>query len=256
MPFFSQWKLRFLLALQGKRCGVQVLSSVDSTNLLMKTLARENKISAPYLITAHTQTAGRGRLGRTFVSPKGTGLYMSLLVSPPPGTDPGKLTILAAVSVCKAIEEMTSLRPKIKWVNDLFVKGRKVCGILAEGAGNRAVIGIGVNLKTPPGGFPPEAGIAGALDTPIDREKLCARIAAHFLAGMENLQSPAILDFYRSRMPLMGRDISYTENGQQKNARVTGVSEDGGLMIEKDGKESVLRTGEVTLGSQAFSFLE
>ena len=256
MSFFSQWKLRSFLFLQGKKCGVQALSSVDSTNLLMKNLARENKISAPFLITAHTQTAGRGRMGRTFVSPKGTGLYMSLLIAPPKGTDPGKLTILAAVSVCKAIEELTPLRPKIKWVNDLFVKGRKVCGILAEGAGDKAVIGIGVNLKTPPGGFPKEAGIAGALDVKISREKLCARIACHFLDGMENLQNPAIPDFYRSRMPLIGREISFTENEQQKNALVTGVSDDGGLMIEKDGEQRILRTGEVTLGSQSFSFLE
>ena len=112
---------------------------------------------------------------------------------------------MAAVAVHRAVARTLGVTCEIKWVNDVYLDGRKVCGILAEGAGNRAVIGIGVNLKTPPGGFPPEAGIAGALDTPIDREKLCARIAAYFLAGMENLQNPAILDFYRSRMPLIGR---------------------------------------------------
>ena len=125
--------IRRALGSKWERIPVRLLSETDSTNLRLKEWFREGQIAPPYLLTADSQTAGRGRLGRRFVSPPGTGLYMSLLASPPSGTDCGLITILAAVAVCRAIEEMTDLRPRIKWVIDLFVRGKKVCGILAEG---------------------------------------------------------------------------------------------------------------------------
>ena len=228
------------------------LDETDSTNTRLKAWAREGRISAPYLLTADSQTAGRGRLGRRFVSPPGTGLYMSLLVQPPQDTDAGRITILAAVAVCKAIHERTGLQPKIKWVNDLFLRGKKVCGILAEGVQQGVVVGIGVNLKTPPGGFPPEAAIAGALDVETDRFALAGTIARHFLEGMEALDTDDAITYYRAHMPLIGREIRYQKDGQEKNARVTGVSDDGGLMIQDDAGDHILRTGEVSLGSQGF----
>ena len=180
---------------------------------------------------------------------------MSLLVAPPEGTDCGLITILAAVAVCRAIEETTALQPKIKWVNDLFQKGKKVCGILAEGLGGPVIIGVGVNLRTPPGGFLPEAGPAGALDTAVEAPALAGKIARYILDGLKKPDDPAILDAYRQRMPLVGHDIRYTQNGQEKTARVTGVAPDGGLMIEDDTGPHTLRTGEVTLGSGAFEGL-
>ena len=253
MAFLSQMKLRFFLGKAWKKASVQAFSRIDSTNLRMKEQARKGLLSAPALILAQEQTAGRGRLGRTFVSPRGTGLYMSLLIRPDEHFEPGRFTVLAAVAVCRAIEELTPLRPRIKWVNDLFLRGKKICGILAEGAGECAVVGIGVNLLTPPGGFPPEAGIAGALDVKIHREKLCARIAHHFYQG---LKDPSVLDDYRNRMLLTGKEISYLENGQEKNARVLGVDDQGGLIVENEEGKTVLRCGEVTLGSYSFSGLE
>ena len=234
---------------------VQALSETDSTNTRLKEWAREGRIAAPYVLTADSQTAGRGRLGRRFVSPPGTGLYMSLLVDPPKDTDAGKITVLAAVAVCKAIAELTGLQPKIKWVNDLFLNGKKVCGILAERIENSVVVGIGVNLKTPPGGFPLEAAIAGALDQDVDRLALVGTIADHFLDGMEKLDTDEAITYYRAHMPLIGREIRYTQDGQEKNARVTGVANDGGLMIADESGSYVLRTGEVSLGSQGYEGL-
>ncbi|MBR3018195.1 MAG: biotin--[Clostridia bacterium] len=227
-----------------------VMAETDSTNTRLKEWARAGKIAAPFLLTADSQTAGRGRLGRRFVSPPGTGLYMSMLVSVPENTDSGKITVLAAVAVCRAIEELTDLQPKIKWVNDLFLRGKKVCGILAERIENGVVVGIGVNLKTPPGGFPPEAAIAGTLDADINRFALAGTVARHFLDGLEKLDTCEAIDYYRSRMPLIGHEIRYTQNGQEKNALVTGVADDGGLMIRDDTGDHVLRTGEVSLGSR------
>jgi len=228
----------------------QALSETDSTNTRLKEWAREGRIAAPYVLTADSQTAGRGRLGRRFVSPAGTGLYMSILIAPPANTDAGKITVLAAVAVCRAIHELTGLQPKIKWVNDLFLRGKKVCGILAERIDKGVIVGIGVNLKTPPGGFPPEAGVAGALDVDIDRFALAGTIARYFLDGMETLDTNDAIAYYRAHMPLTGQEICYQQNGQEKSARVTGVSDDGGLMIQDDTGDHILRTGEVSLGSQ------
>ncbi|MBR0219826.1 MAG: biotin--[Clostridia bacterium] len=247
--------IRRALGSKWERIPVRLLSETDSTNLRLKEWFREGQIAPPYLLTADSQTAGRGRLGRRFVSPPGTGLYMSLLASPPSGTDCGLITILAAVAVCRAIEEMTDLRPRIKWVNDLFVRGKKVCGILAEGLSGPVVIGIGVNLRTPSGGFPPEAGPAGALDADVEAPLLAGRIARYILDGLKSPDDPTILDAYRQRMPLTGQTVRYTQNGQEKTAQVTGVAPDGGLMIEDDTGPHILRTGEVSLGSGALEGL-
>ena len=233
---------------------VQALGQVDSTNLRLKEWARAGEIRAPYVLAADSQTAGRGRLGRTFVSPPGTGLYMSVLLCPPESTDPGLVTILAAVSVCRAVEEETGLRLQIKWVNDLFLRGKKVCGILAEKISEGIVLGIGVNILTPPGGFPEAAGNAGALDRPVDRFRLSGAIARKVLLGAKNPGDPAVLAYYRARMFLLGQTISFTEDGLQKSARVTGVSDDGGLVVEGTDGQKVLRTGEVSIGSRQVSF--
>ena len=227
----------------------QTMHEVDSTNLRLKEWAREGKVSAPCLLVSDSQTAGRGRLGRAFVSPPGTGLYMSLLVSPPEHTDAGKITVLAAVAVCRAIQDLTGLRPKIKWVNDLFLRGKKVCGILAEGIPQGVIVGIGVNLKTPEKGFPPEAAVAGALDTDADRFLLAGTVSRYFLDGLERIDTGEAIAYYRANMPLIGQTIRCSENGQEKTVLVTGVADDGGLMIRDGNGPRTLRTGEVTLGS-------
>ena len=255
MEIFAEGKIREALG-TWHDLPLILLPSVNSTNLFLKERVRAGNLSAPCLVLADYQTAGRGRLGRSFVSPPGTGLYMSLLLRPENATEIQKMTVLAAVAVCRALEEITPLRPTIKWVNDLFVKGKKVCGILAEYVENQVIIGIGVNLQTPPGGFPKEAGIAGALDIPISRDELAGKIAKHLLDGMQHLSDPALIAAYRDRMPLMGREITYVQNGETKNARVTGVANDGGLMVLTDDGEKILRSGEISLGSQSFSGLE
>lgn len=243
--------IRTWLGPENENVTVRAAERVDSTNLRLKEAARAGEIAPPYLLAADSQTAGRGRLGRGFVSPAGTGLYLSLLCAS--DADPGRITVLAAVAVCRAMEEMTDLRPRIKWVNDIFVGGKKVCGILAEKIGEGVIVGIGVNVRTPPGGFPPEAGAAGALERDLDRAELAGRIGRHLLAGLKNPEDPGIIAAYRARMPLVGREIRFEKNGQTKNARVTGVAEDGGLMIETAEGAETLRCGEISLGSQSFA---
>lgn len=252
---FSAKALRRHLGDAWKDLGVEALPQVDSTNLRLKEAVRRGSIRPPWFLAADSQTAGRGRLGRGFVSPEG-GLYMSLLLPWQPGRDPAAITLLSAVSVCLAIEEETALRPWIKWVNDVFVDQRKVCGILAEAGENWVITGIGVNLRTPSGGFPPEAGAAGALDVPADKNRLAARIANLILSGTARPDPEGVLAQYRERMFLTGKMIRYTQAGAEKTALVLGVANDGGLLIRDEGGDRVLHTGEVTLGSHSFSRTE
>lgn len=235
---------------------VQAEDTVDSTNAVLKAAVRNGDITAPCLLAANAQTAGRGRLGRAFVSPAGTGLYMSLFYPLSQSAEPGGVTILAAVAACRAIEDMTGAQPKIKWVNDLFLRGKKICGILAEGVAGGVIVGVGVNVLPPPGGFPKEAAIAGAIGQSLDRSELAGRIGAYLLAGLHRPGDASVIAAYRARMPLVGREITYLSAGIEKHARVTGVADDGGLMVEGDDGPQTLRTGEVTLGSQSFAGLE
>lgn len=219
----------------------------DSTNLRLKQLILQG--SPVRAVLAKRQTAGRGRLGRSFLSPEG-GLYMSFACPLPEDGFP--LTIRAAVAVRRAVLARCGVPLAVKWVNDLFYRGKKVCGILAEAVGNSAVIGVGLNLITPPGGFPgvPEAG---ALDTDVPPQTLFADI----LRAMDSVLTEPdreILAEYGRNMPLVGQTITRTENGITKTALVKGLDQTGGLIIVyPDGAEQVLRTGEVSLGSAQMS---
>lgn len=227
------------------------LDVCDSTNLRLKEMCRSGDNSVQ-LLCAGSQTNGRGRLGRSFLSPEGTGIYMSLLLPLPKDDLP--LTIRAAAAVCRAVEEVTGQTLHIKWVNDLFLRGKKVCGILAEAVENMAVLGIGLNVKMPEEGFP-QVPIAGALNTHADREKLIGRIAFHVLESLaENKDS--ILALYRERMLLTGKEISFNQSGQERSARVLGVDEQGGLMVQTKTGTEILRTGEVSIGSNQLAALE
>ena len=165
---------------------IYVEEVVDSTNTFMKQRAEEGAKEGTVLI-ALEQTAGRGRLGRSFLSPKGSGIYMSILFKPNKSADKSLiLTSAAALSVCKAIREIAGLDANIKWVNDILLDEKKVCGILAEGKiaseakMEYVVLGIGINIKTPEGGFTDEIkDIATSLENSTTKDlavKLVAKI--------------------------------------------------------------------------------
>ena len=137
------------------------LGETDSTNRQLRLLADAGAPAGTVLLS-HGQSAGRGRLGRSFVSPAGKGLYLSVLLRPDlPPEDFGQLTPRAALAVRRALEAVCGLRPEVKWVNDLLCRGRKLCGILTEGvfrpgAPAAAVLGVGLNVSAMPGDFPSE----------------------------------------------------------------------------------------------------
>jgi len=231
---------------------VYVYDSVDST--LDEAKRRRADGAKQFLIVSDTQTAGRGRRGRQFFSPKGTGLYLTLampLLSPVEAA-PG-ITAYAAVCVCKAVETLTSRQARIKWVNDVFVDGKKVCGILTEastslesGLIETVFIGIGVNVT--PCAIPEDLrDIVGFInpDTPV-RNRLAASIANGLLEFDANKNT--FPDDYRSRSMTIGRRVQCTVGNESFQAKAVGIDSLGGLTVLPDnGEERTLRSGEAKL---------
>ena len=234
--------------------GVHVYGEIDSTNAEAKRLLSLGA-EAPFLVTADMQTLGRGRLGRSFYSPRGAGMYLSLVCALPCGAaDATRLTTMASVAVLRAIERLTGKRAGVKWVNDLFYGGKKICGILCEGimgaedgALTHAVVGVGLNLTAAP--LPDEiAGIAGALDAPdVPREAFIAEITRAFLRLLAG-DDPAYMDDYRAHSMVIGRAVTVIQNGVHRDATALAVADDGALLVRyDDGAEAALRTGEISL---------
>lgn len=219
------------------------LQEIDSTNSEAKRRAQAGE-KLPMLVVSESQTAGRGRIGRSFFSPDGTGLYMSLAYKADGDmTEAVKITSAAAVAVCLAIEELSDKKPMIKWVNDVYIDGKKVCGILTEAtkAGDDTVIvlGIGVNCRTEI--FPEDIkNIAGSVGI-NDTEVLCEKIIGHvlrFISGGEFITE------YRRRSLVLGKEIAYTENGITKRGVAAEVADSGALVLS-DG--TTLNSGEITV---------
>jgi BirA family biotin operon repressor/biotin-[acetyl-CoA-carboxylase] ligase len=183
---------------------------------------------------------------------------MSLILKPDEKTTrPQLVTAAAAVATVRAIESQTAARCGIKWVNDLILRDRKVCGILTEplidaktGAIDSLIVGVGINCFTPPGGFPPELrDIAGALDFPdISREKLCADIAAGIVSRFSALDSKELREEYLSFFTLTGSQVQFMYNGALTSARVLGIDADYNLRVKfADGSEALLTGGEISV---------
>lgn len=236
---------------------LQVQPQVTSTNLLLRRQAEQGAPEGTALL-ADAQTAGRGRLGRQFYSPEGTGLYLSLLLRPAalPLDRAVHITTMAAVAVCRAIEELGGGPAQIKWVNDVFLHGRKVCGILTESALNAragcldwAVVGIGVNVCPPAGGFPPELdGVAGAVfDAPLPdaKNRLAAAVLGHLWACYTGAPYAAE---YRRRSLVVGRQIRVISSAGQRSALALDVDDDCRLLVQyPDGRREALSTGEISI---------
>lgn len=237
--------------------AVEVLETVDSTNTEAKRRISAG-LDAPLLLLAETQTAGRGRLGRTFCSPRGAGLYMSLVLHPNlPATEVLTITSAAAVAVCLAIESLTEKKPRIKWVNDIYLDDKKLCGILTEAVTDPAngrikslVVGIGINCT--PAAFPEEVAaiatsLAGEGDDKVDRNALAAEVCNRLLALYETLSAKTWLPLYRERAWLDGKAVVWRQNGIPFEGIVRGIDEEGSLCIASENGEVILSTGEVTI---------
>ncbi|MEG2000469.1 MAG: biotin--[acetyl-CoA-carboxylase] ligase [Evtepia sp.] len=241
--------------------SIEVIPSAPSTNSLLKQRA-ETAAPEGLVLIAEEQTAGRGRRDHTFFSPSGTGLYMSLLLRPTlPASDALCITTAAAVAVAEAIEEVSGRDAKIKWVNDIFCDGKKVCGILTEasidlegGGLHYAILGIGVNVF--PAAFPPELNATSVFTTPSDsfdlRSRLAASILNHFMREYPNLSQKNYFEAYRSRSLLLGKPITISGATTQQDATALDLDSDFRLKVQyPDGSISYLSSGEVSVKAQS-----
>lgn len=244
------------------RYAVTVVDCTASTNSDLKARAVAGAPEGEILI-ARTQTAGRGRLGRSFYSPGATGIYCSILLRPRlTAQDALYLTTAAAVAIAQAVFEVCHKDLGIKWVNDLFWEGRKVCGILTEGAPTSdgatlayAVVGFGLNLCAPKDGFPPElAEIATALYGENEvcpdgvAQRLCARIIERFFALYDALPDVSFLDEYRRRSTVLGKEVRCERGEESFVATVVDIDECANLRLRlADGSERTVGSGEISL---------
>ncbi len=235
-----------------------LLESTDSTNHYAKNLARADAPSDTIVIANH-QTAGRGRLGRSFFSPSGTGLYMSILLRPDSAPfDASRLTIAAGVAVCRAIKTLCDKKPQIKWVNDIFLDGKKVCGILAEAGTNNdsleyIIVGIGLNISTEV--FPDELSqIAGSLNPSVSRSTIAGEIINEFYSARQLCTSEQLIDEYKDYSLVLGKKISFSKEGKAYTGIASDISIEGNLIVVlENGKAITLKSGEISLGSENFT---
>ena len=244
-------------------CGVELhfFEVTDSTNACAKKSAEEAARSgnkAPRLFVAREQSAGRGRMGRSFYSPDGTGLYLSLAIRAEETlADAVFLTTASAVAVFRAIRTVTGIETEIKWVNDLYYRDRKVSGILAESfvtdQGRFIVLGVGVNLSTKE--FPEELrDRAGSLffDADGTKNRLAAEVIRELLAVLSpRSDRDALMELYRDHSMVLGKAITYVPNIESQDRQegvAVGIDDRGALLVEmRDGSLTRLTSGEITL---------
>lgn len=233
---------------------VQVYDTLESSNRTAKLLALDGAPHGTLVLTAH-QSAGRGRLGRVFESPSGKGVYLSVLLRPAASAQTA--TIGAAVAVCRAVQELCGLELGIKWVNDLYYQGKKVCGILTEagtdlesGRLEWLVVGIGLNLTSRPEDWPEELRpIAGSLypggPAPVSRAALAGAIARELLGLCPDFDC---LDEYRTRCFVPGHWVTVCTGTESYAAKAVAIDDAGRLIVQREGgRTEALCHGEVSI---------
>lgn len=242
--------------------NVQVFEEVTSTNTLLKELARQGAPAGTVLVTDR-QTAGRGRLGRSFLSPGGVGVYLSALIRPNCApTALMHLTCAVAVAMCDAVENAFGFLPGIKWTNDLVVNGRKLGGILTElgldpktGMVDHAILGIGINCGQIETDFDESirsmaTSVRMVTGQNASRERLIAEMVKA-LEAMDKalLTSPAaILERYRADCITLGQDVSILRGDEVRHGRALDIDAEGGLIVRYDsGETGTVTSGEVSV---------
>ena len=239
---------------------IEVYDKLDSTNTFLKSEvykgAKEGRV-----VIANEQSLGRGRIGKCFYSPKGSGIYMSVLLRPNNYTadKATKITTMAAVAACEAIEAVSGKQAQIKWVNDIFVEGKKVCGILTEGSFDMesglmeyAVLGVGMNVTEPQNGFPKELnGIAGTIlngNVSDAKNRLIALFLNNFYKYYTSCNVLEYVDNYRSRSFIIGKEIEVVFKNNIVRGKALGIDDNCRLLLQyEDGTKEYCSSGEIRL---------
>lgn len=228
---------------------IEVKNSVTSTNTIMKKRTKKGDCAYNVLI-ASKQTQGRGRMGRNFYSPSKSGIYMSLVLKITKDENPLLITTDAAVCAARVFEKMSGKDAYIKWVNDIYIDSRKVCGILTEGTGEYAILGIGINVFPPKGGFPEDikdrAGAVFEKKSSRIRENVAVNFLREFLNIYRERDRKTLLDEYKNRSMIIGREILILTTNEK--AAALEIGEDYSLLVKKENGETVnLSSGDVSI---------
>lgn len=214
------------------------------------TYARQNAASLPLpsLIISDSQSAGRGRRGNSFYSPEGTGLYMTLLFEAE--KDLPLITPAAALAVCKALNDFFGIDAKIKWVNDVFFNGKKICGILSECymANEKKLLAVGVGINLTTADFPDSLPNAGSVGQSCDKAQLAESVSSYILEYVNNPDDETVAGEYEKQLFIIGKQISFFENNQKFFAVVKGINRQCNLIVElADGTQKALSSGEISI---------
>lgn len=243
--------------------ALRCFDELDSTNNYLKS---QTDAADGLAVTADSQTAGRGRMDRSFQSPKGSGIYLSVLLRPslPPDRLP-PVTALAGVAVCAAVERVCGVRPGLKWPNDPVLEGKKLCGILTEasleaetGRLQSMVLGIGVNVAQRPEDFSPEVrevaiSLLQVLGRRVSRPQLTAALLEELDRAYAALLSGDLSEYlaaYRRDCVNLGKSVQLIPfgGGERETAEAVGVDEEFNLVVRRaDGGERTVRSGEVSV---------
>lgn len=252
--------IRRFLKPEYRDLDLTVLPTAPSTNALVREKANQG-CPEGCIIIACEQTDGRGRYGRQFFSPVDSGVYLSLLLRPT-AYSPQQATCLtaaAAAAMCQAMEAVTGQQPGIKWVNDIFLHGKKVCGILTEaavgletGTLNYMVLGAGVNLYPPAEGFPEEIqSIAGSVlehSCPEAKNRLVGEFLNRFWDFYAHPECRTYLEDYRARSLAIGRNVTVLSAGKAVSAYAYGIDDDFRLLVRyENGDTEALSYGEIRI---------
>lgn len=234
--------------------------TISSTNEIAKNLALSGAKHGTVVISEE-QTAGKGRLGRSFYSPANTGIYMSIILRPNlTAMDSVLITTSSSVIICESIKKVTGIDCQIKWINDIYLNNKKVAGILTEASTNfesgtidYLILGIGINFNQPKDDFPDELkSIASSLfnnnSNNINRNMLCAEIISNILDMIPRIKNYDFISEYKKRSIVLNQEIIYISSGISSKGKAININCDGSLVVEHDdGSIKILNSGEVSI---------
>ena len=251
-------RIKDYLCKELQETEINIFDEVTSTNTLLKEQGR-NK-SEWCTVIASSQTGGKGRLGRSFYSPESSGVYFSVLLKPQLEIEKAILiTTAAAVAVTRALKTLGCENSQIKWVNDIFVNNKKVCGILTESAINTetkkldfAVLGVGINLTKPKENFPEDIkNIAGAVfneEIPFIKEKFVAEFLNKFYKIYKNLSCTEFMQEYKEKCFCIGKELSVISGDTVRQGTAISIDENARLLVKfSDDHEEFISSGEISI---------
>lgn len=241
-----------------KDIDIVIYDEIDSTNTEAKRRLYSSDVKDFTVIVADMQKGGRGRTGKSFTSPKGSGVYFSIILHPKDSYDFSYFdltTVKAAVAVAEGLRESTGKQAEIKWVNDLFLKGKKICGILSEldadfesRSVKSVIVGIGINVNEPKDdSFKDLKDIAGYIGTDVIRNEILSSILNAFYENNYVKSDKEIIDYYKKHSLVIGKDLSFVLNGKKYSAKGVDINDKGNLIVDTGSERLTLSSGEVSI---------